>query len=102
MNTSLTIFVLGFALGMMLASHYPKHLWTALRKRWLLLKGRRASSLLLRKRVQHRGFCAHQFHNQPKPLWVRREVIHLKALCPNAGCRAVETRLTVATHTAKT
>lgn len=28
--------------------------------------------------------------NQPKPPWVRREVIRLKALCPKAGCRTVE------------
>jgi putative transposase len=26
---------------------------------------------------------------QPKPLWVRREVIRLKALMPNAGCRTI-------------
>ena len=71
------------------SSHYPKHLWTTLQKQWPVLKRRRSGGLLLRKRVQHRGFCAHQFHNQPKPLWERREVIHLKALCPNAGCRAV-------------
>jgi hypothetical protein len=28
-------------------------------------------------------------HAQPKPEWVRREIIRLKALMPNAGCRMI-------------
>jgi len=31
------------------------------------------------------------FRSQPKPPWVKREVIRLKALMPRAGCRAIAT-----------
>jgi len=31
------------------------------------------------------------FRSQPKPLWVKREVIRLKALMPRAGCRTIAT-----------
>lgn len=29
------------------------------------------------------------YHRQPKPEWVRREIIRLKALMPDAGCRSI-------------
>lgn len=31
----------------------------------------------------------HRFHAQPKPKWVKHEVIALKALMPQAGCRTI-------------
>lgn len=29
------------------------------------------------------------YHRQPKPAWVRKEIIRLKALMPEAGCRRI-------------
>jgi len=31
----------------------------------------------------------HRFHAQPKPKWVKHEIIRLKALMPQAGCRTI-------------
>ena len=44
------------------------------------------SSALGASRIRHpvRGFRAH-----PKPQWVRQELIRLKALMPEAGCRTI-------------
>ncbi len=56
----------------------------------LALRGHRQSILALTRRRQastptarvHLGF-------RPKPPWVRKEVIRLKALIPKAGCRTI-------------
>lgn len=31
----------------------------------------------------------HRFHAQPKPKWVKHEIIRLKAVMPQAGCRTI-------------
>lgn len=44
------------------------------------------------KRFGHRKSEANKktfYHRQPKPVWVRQEVIRLKALMPEAGCRTI-------------
>ena len=92
--TAILGFAIGFAIGLRFR-RYTYH-WPALR-RWLYQHVRSLGLAKHRHWPAHRRFDAYQpkdkrgknrFHrNQPKPLWVRREVIHLKALCPEAGCR---------------
>src|SRR5207237_9791027 len=62
---------------------------------WLLGVRRQLTRGLQRRNAQ-RGWgsrrcqpeCGHRYA-QPKPAWVRREVVRLKALLPQAGCRTI-------------
>lgn len=54
------------------------YLWP---NRPLLLRGRR-------KRQQEQTTPVY-YHRQPKPEWVSKEIIRLKALMPDAGCRSI-------------
>jgi transposase InsO family protein len=60
---------------------------------FVLLLGSAARLGLPRNRAGYRrlapGSTRPLFRSWAKPAWVRREVIHLKALMPQAGCRAV-------------
>src|SRR6266571_4414260 len=66
--------------------------------RWLLHHALHLCRLLLRwlsPQAPHRwpsprtGGPMSRPHAQPKPQWVRAEVIRLKALMPGAGCRTI-------------
>jgi putative transposase len=43
----------------------------------------------LRRRYCRATMPARRFRAQPKPTWVRNEIIRLKALMPEAGCRTI-------------
>ena len=62
---------------------------------WLLGVLRQLDRWLQRRNAQPRwgsrrcqSECGHRYA-QPKPAWVRREVVRLKALLPQAGCRTI-------------
>lgn len=51
--------------------------------------GRQNQKLFLRPWRRQSIASHHRFRAQPKPQWVKREIIHLKALMPQAGCRTI-------------
>lgn len=62
--------------------------------KWLGHLLRRASSRWHRRPVQHAVYCnvlRAGFRGRTKPAWVTQEVVRLKALMPNAGCRQIAT-----------
>jgi putative transposase len=62
--------------------HHCARLWFFLR-RCLWLGSRRHG------RYRHGSQSIHRFRAHPKPTWVRAEVVRLKALMPEAGCRLI-------------
>lgn len=66
-----------------------RRLWTWLCRwvvqLWLTLTGKTCRA---RKRVALAA-PPHRIFAQPKPQWVKTEVIRLKALMPQAGCRTI-------------
>ena len=86
----MAFFVAGITFG-----HIPQvnaqgqRLWTVLQRQCKKFKRRRGHRFMPRKRIQQQTPPSQGFRNRPKPLWVRREVIHLTAICPAAGCRAI-------------
>lgn len=69
-------------------------IWSA---QWLLLKLKFLRLYLTNRRLPRYGKRKRQpeqttrvyYHRQPKPEWVSKEIIRLKALMPDAGCRTI-------------
>ena len=88
--------ILGLAMGFVIGRRC--HRYTFHRSalgRWLYQQAKSLGLAPRQRWLVHRRFKAQRHgdrprRNQPKPPWVRREVIRLKALCPKAGCRAIE------------
>jgi putative transposase len=71
-----------------------EHVWIWIRTRFLLVWRWLLNTLTLTsmRRRQHRLYRVTQlprFRMYPKPKWVRNEVIRLKALLPESGCRTI-------------
>jgi transposase InsO family protein len=79
--------VFGFIIGR--TCRWPL-LRTWLHKQSKKMKWQNRSRFFLRKNIKPRQKAIKPWRNQPKPPWVRREVIRLNALYPKAGCRAIE------------
>lgn len=57
---------------------------------WLSMRWRRWRPVVRRRRpIVAARPGAHPQPIQPKPRWVQQEVLHLKALMPQAGCRTI-------------